>query len=399
MTTPPKKKVVYVRGPNNTYRRKSYTPLISSEESGEIARKEEIDNALNDLMVCGFQVSPNPASPTKRANTKTKRNSAASADLLPSSIPEVPLRLGFAESVASKTRILHNSWMSQVQSFQGLFQCSAAHFVPPYVLGVVTTLLVQKNWGIIAGYARFVSNLLFMGVFWAVLAALVFWYAGMLQILSMHDVKGVFSKILGLNSAPTPEPSLNYGYDMRGRRREENYDTDSVLLSGSEHDPKPKLRTESEPHLVRELSPTKLTNVRPFIPPRRDSAESRPTQPVLNKYHTSDGLATARKNRFRLRLPEREKPEDPRRHSSASLEITSKEKQKPLPPLKLTRRPPDLELPLVHEVKLKSRFDQQLEDLQFEAARLGRLDTLLSKQSMLGTRANRRTFLSNVDEA
>uniref|UniRef100_A0A0L0P396 Uncharacterized protein n=1 Tax=Candidozyma auris TaxID=498019 RepID=A0A0L0P396_CANAR len=416
MATVVKKKAVYVRGPNGIYRKKSYdAPSIISNDSELTRRKDEVDSALNDLMVCGFQVQENPLPTTKRANMKTKRASPTSS-LDSTHTAEQPFRkpssprISFKGPFAENSPKLSTSIMERINLFSGGFTpLSAANFAIPYVLGVLTAVLIQQKWDALAQYAKMLTYLLFVGVFWAVLATAAFWYAGILTIPSWESVRDTLRNVfLRANMLSSPEKPVNYHLDHRDRRTDSiDTDTGSVLLSDadSEFEPKSKMRTESEPHLVREPSPQRLINVRPFVPPRRDSADSKLSQvpqPLLNRFHT-DGVSTAKKSRFRLQLPERERPKDPRRHSSASLELTSKDLHKPLPALRkapfVSGDSESLDLPLVHEVKLKSRFDEQLEALHKNGEGIGRLDTMLSKNSMLGTRANKRTFLSNVDEA
>lgn len=96
-----------------------------------------------------------------------------------------------------------------------------------------------------------------------------------------------------------------------------------------------------------------IVNVRPFVAPVRKLAR------------TKTEVETRR-------------PREPRRHSLALVEMRS-DKYKPLPPLS---RPVD-DLPLVHEVQLQG---------------LGRLETVLSKNLVLGTRANYSRFLANVND-
>lgn len=406
MTTTVTKKTVYVRGPNNIYRRKSYdTPSIASVDSVDLTRKKgEVDSTLNDLMVCGFQVPEDPS--TKKAKMKTKRPSASSAESTASAPNQPPSpRISFKRSFSDLPK--QTSWMDSIKSLQTRFlPQSATDFVVPYALGILTAVVIQQKWDLLTRYAKLLSYLLFMCILWGALATGAFWYAGVLRISNLDDIKNTFSNLFGLGEVARSDSPINYHYDRRGRRSsslDEVVDTESVILSEyeSDCDPRRKMRTESEPHLVREPSPQKLTNVRPFVPPsRRDSADSKmSSQVLLNRLQNE---ASTKKSRFRLGLPERERPKDPRRHSSASLELSSKDKHKPLPSLhKTAQRSLDssgLDLPLVHEIKLKSRFDQQLEALGNDAHSLSRLDTLLSKQSMLGTRANKRTFLSNVDE-
>ncbi|KAF3985689.1 hypothetical protein FT663_04924 [Candidozyma haemuli var. vulneris] len=415
MATTVKKKAVYVRGPNNIYRKKSYdAPSIASTDSVELTRRKgEVDSALNDLMVCGFQVHEDPV--TKKANMKTKRPSASSADIPTRLTPERPPspRISFKRSYSDLPKASESSWMDKVKQLNSrILPQSAGDFVLPYILGVLTAVIIQQKWDLLTRYARLVTHLLFIGIFWAVLAAGAFWYSGMLNVSSLGDIKNTFAGLFGSGgiSASSNSP-VNYHYERRGRRSsslDDAADTESILSSEaeSEYDPKTKMRTESEPLLVRDPSPQKLTNVRPFVPPpRRDSADSKLShvpQPPLSRLHTADGSGVTRKSRFRLGSPEREKYKDPRRHSSASLELSSKDRQKPLPSLnKAAQRNSDSngsDLPLVHEIKLKSRFDQQLQALENDGPGLGRSDTMFSKQSMLGTRANKRTFLSNVDE-
>lgn len=412
MTSTVTKKTVYVRGPNNVYRRKSHDTLsLASVDSGDLSRRKgEVDSALNDLMVCGFQVPEDPA--TKRAKMKTKRPSASSStDLASNPDPPSP-RISFNRSYSDLPK---TSWMDNLSLLQSRYlPRSVGDFAIPYVLGIITAVVIQQKWDLLTRYAKSLTYILLMGLVWAVLAAGAFWYAGMLDVSSWENITSTFTSLMGLGEVPNSSSKpVNYHFERRGRRTsslDESADTDSVLLSETESDfdPRRKMRTESEPHLVREPSPQKLTNVRPFMPPsRRDSADSKmPTQILLNRLH-SDGPTSTKKSRFRLSLPERERPRDPRRHSSASLELSSKEKQKPLPPLQRTAligQDTVQDLPLVHEIKLKSRFDQQLQAhqqlqaLENSGSSLNRLDTMLSKQSMLGTRANKRTFLSNVDE-
>lgn len=407
MTSTATKKVLYVRGPNNVYRRKSHDNLsLASVDSGDLPRRKgEVDSALNDLMVCGFQVPEDPA--TKRAKMKTKRPSASSStDLTSNPDPPSP-RISFNRSYSDLPKI---SWMENLtQLLSRYLPRSVGDFAIPYVLGIITAVVIQQKWDLLARYVRSLTYILLMGLLWAVLAAGVFWYAGMLDVSSWENITSTFASLMGLGEVPkSSSKPVNYHFERRGRRNsslDESGDADSVLLSEAESDcdSRRKMRTESEPHLVREPSPQKLTNVRPFMPPsRKDSADSKmPTQMLLNRFH-SDGPNTTKKSRFRLSLPERERPKDPRRHSSASLELSTKEKQKPLPPLHraaLAGQNTVQDLPLVHEIKLKSRFDQQLQALEKNGSSLNRLDTMLSKQSMLGTRANKKTFLSNVDEA
>lgn len=384
------KKAVYIRGPNNVYRRKTEPFYLLADADSELAaHKKQVDQTLDDLMVCGF-VEPKPVAtgvsdgkqpdePWTKPRLQSTGELRGFSDLRKFMISLSPPKFGLGNA----------SEMLSGVSTQRVFG-----FLAPFVLGMGTTLALQRLQPTLFYYGAIGFRLLKFGLLYLAILLAVCWYFGAIDMASWKTKLAVVIQAEALpedhpqvssHSAPLLEPVL----EVKEKRRSRS--------------PSPKRRPVE-----------RVTNVRPFTTPLRSDRTSVDTPDLraqtLLKFNSD--LAREKDSRPRSR-PESTRPvhrpefktrhttdpyikgvSDSRRHSALSLD--SERSSKPLPPV----MPREADLPMVNEVRLLSlEDDNDGFDNGFESAslQLDRQGTTLSKRSVLGTRANYLRFLANVN--
>lgn len=272
-----------------------------------------------------------------------------------------------------------------------------------YIAGIVSALLVQRMAPTLSYYGIVLFNLLKIAVVAGVVVGVVCWYAGFINV-SNQFIVGYLDKLKSKLSGEEPAPSAP-------TRTLSNVEEDVVSDAGSdvswpgvdseEEEIAPK--EQFKPHTrARSESPVKasrrsnFTNVTPFVaPPRRH------TNPIITP---AAGYLKAKQ----LERRHSEVPQLGRRESNAS-SIESRHSnprryaEPPSPVIKLHKKLPSFpneDLPLVNEIKVSRLHldvdDDSISDLM--SHNINRHNSIMSKNSVLGTRANYDRFLANVKE-
>lgn len=417
-----KKRAIYVRGPDNIYRRQNVDPATSSESVNTVDmanKKAQVDSTLNDLMECSFRLQDTAALSLAYSTEHT----TDLADLISPSTASLPSYAAhgvYSKSESGNSSSAQNhSVPSRIYSFfeskiPSAFNTLARmlhdrpwlELLVPYFLGMLTTYLFLNNQEVIASYLTVLSGLLRMALLWSFFTASVCWYFGAINISHMSDLKDWLQGIKDHLSSglqiqePSPEP-----HDSASMNSTD--DVSSMALSEIPRKPVKPSRAQIQEDRT---SGHPITNVRPYVP-RKETLNARPRRPIssndtkkhdvskpeLNKYYSDpDAL---RKRTPRSRLPEKLLAHNSRRHSSASLELQRKTPPKQLPIIHNKIEDVEQELPLVHEVRLRDNYDIPPNLTQMKLSGLERLGSVMSKQSVLGTRANYNKFLSNVRDS
>lgn len=392
MTSITTKKAVYVRGPNNIYRRKTEPIYLLADTDSELAaHKKQVDRTLDDLMVCGF-VEPTAAATVvsdgkQLDNSWTKSRAESTSELR--GISDIRK---FMASLSRPKFALG----SAPEMLSGVSSMGIVGFLAPFVLGMATTLVLQRLQPTIFYYGAIGLRLLKFGLLYLAILLAVCWYFGAMDIASWRTkVVSAFQPVSLQGASDHPRvsphstPQLEPVLEVQEKRRSRS--------------PSPKRKPVE-----------RVTNVRPFATPLRNDRSSTDAADLraqtLLKFNSD--ITRDKDSRPRSR-PESTRPihrpefktrhtTDPyikgapgsRRHSALSLE--SDRSSKPLPPV----MPQEADLPMVNEVRLLSlEDDDDAHDDEFESAslQLDRQGTAFSKRSVLGTRANYLRFLANVN--
>lgn len=375
----PRKKAVYVRGPDGVYRQR---PGLAT--SGP-PTKPATTGSRDEPPHLGYHI---PSAPTGPPHAESQHPPADQSDStshtgtsdtdtfrsLPSlniSRPVSPRRAVSPARLASPRRrpalpIKGPMESSSHESSPYLWQDFMSHLEPykdkaiPFVLGMCTTYALQLALPTISYYTTVAVGLVKWTLLVVSIAGAAFWYLGTLN---------------STNISASLETVTDY---ILARSRRSSVDSDvTTPHTASLLEPSPQL--DLKPRLDPRQS---VTNVRPFIAPSRDPLHKTVLEQKLPQ------KAVRLTERSYLEMPYERKdlqasgssrktgpyPSSPdRRKSLTSVESANK----PLPPL-------DDGLPMAHEVKLLD-------------VNLSRSDTLVSKKSVLGTRANYSRFLANVE--
>lgn len=275
--------------------------------------------------------------------------------------------------------------------------------IASYIAGIVTALLVQRMAPTLSYYGIVLLNLLKLAVIAGIVVGVVCWYAGFINV-SNQFIVGFLDKLKSKLSGEEPTPPA-------ATRTLSDDEEDVVSDAGSdvswpevdseeeevapEEQLKPRTRARSESP-VKASRRSNFTNVTPFVaPPRRH------TNPIITP---AVGYLKAKQ----LERRHSEVPHLGRRESNAS-SIESRHSnprrhaEPPSPVLKLHKKLPAFpneDLPLVNEIKVSRLHldvdDDSISDLM--SHNINRQNSVMSKNSVLGTRANYDRFLANVKE-
>lgn len=429
-----KKQARYVRGPDGVYKRE--TPTTSSNNAANPAAPDPlVEKLIDELVECGYQVEdplrtlPNAATSqqtepagittpsianianvaniaTSNPNSNSNSNPMSDSDLAARQ-KIVDLIVPAPTTLASLLQAYRN-WLARfpVEKFM--------EWSLPFFLGMATMYTLLAAQPMLLYYGGVVAlglKLLFIyGTFFVGIC----WKAGWIKIDSWRlwgeSSYGLFA--LGILPSAPVSPLAGTATLAQNTEAPAHIATSGVTAKAPEDidEDLPSPNTE------------RLREVRPFIPPLREEPEL-PRPRILRV--STDIKDT--KSRFRTRMSPVRLARDNRRHSSASLGSHSDHRDpyrdvrdqytkvrefrdlkgavrdfggergrepkerfyKPLPPVISMNQEVDYEtdLPLVHEVKLKS----------LETDDPFALDRLNTKKSVLGTRANYLKFLSNVE--
>lgn len=424
-STTGKKKIVYKQDTDGVFRLKKI-PTDIGMHGKDSENKNAAEDHLNELIGCTYQVlnssteeskdvSPTPdpilvcPKDTKyitEHQTKPKRR-AAKIKSTNSSAPSIRLK---APNIKIGTE--------RFEKMSGLH-------VPSFVAGCTMTLVLVSSSPLITHYTSMMFNIVKLGLFWVLLVGGITWYSGMIKL---QDSEAISTFINGIKET---------FFETEVQEEEEGEDESDTGMNTHGHSDHYTRKNSSEisiPNAVprrRSASPVKstrtpLTSVTPFksTPPKQDSRfQSNPelvtgensSPPKLNRFHTSDpkGYQNLPKKNSILSLGKM------RRLSNNSLELTKTKTNQSIPSVELidsssSRHSPTKqhssyhddpeELPFINEVKLISSDDgfgempDSLPSLNSNSNVL-RLNSIMSKQSVLGTRANYNKFLANVQSS
>lgn len=449
-TTTARKAARYVRGSDGVYRRKTNDDGSSSlSQFGDQDSQELlVDKLINELIDCGPVEDPlrNPLRTLPNAETHQHQNTSGSS--LPDTIRKGQLGTPSMDSFfqvstnASNLTVGQNNVdqvVSEHRALASIEQCR--HWLSgiplekvldwgiPFGLGMVSMYVLQAMLPTLLHYGGVAAHCLKLVLLYGVFTLAVLWYFGVIKLTSLRDWHGNATKttsdFFGKFSV-LAEPQVS-PVPVSSKIKPEIVGSDfhSVTDIGSISSSLPKTAPQDSPESV--IS-DRLVQVRPFIPPHREISPERPGPGRPRVRRISTDIKDVGKSKFRSRFSPVRLSRDGRRHSSASLggyketndahrdthefkdingDIRGLSRDardfkdankfyKPLPPV-IKMQPRDFshesDLPLVYEVKLKS-----LEDEDPNYAALDRLGTVMSKKSVLGTRANYLKFLSNVDD-
>lgn len=431
------KRAVYVRGTNNVYRRVDAAPSINSADSADMRqRKQEVDDILNELMECSFQVQALPGRASGQQPVVRRRDLAPAAPREPSllprrrpavlasasysgastldpgpSAPPPPDLLAYADpepEPAREMRVARPPYVS--------VDTLVAKGVP-FVLGMLTTYMLQVLLPGIAYYLSAALGFLKLGVFWIVLMAALSYYGGMWRVLSVNYRRWlacVQNRIFYDDSAASPAvpaaPDYPAGPAVEPALPEHTVEEEDVeeplpapVVTQKVTPFRPQVRAHKEPGHQPIFAHTQEPARRGMkLRLKRGSSPVLAAGPGLGAGvagttaistavpNTAVANAAPAKTRgsFLGPVPLLRGLKDPSRF------------YKPLPPvIKMppsTRGEPDPDLPLVYEVKLSSMDEN--DPTHHHRAALDRLGTVMSKKLVLGTRANYSKFLANVDQ-
>lgn len=457
-TTSGKRKLVYKQDPDGVFRLKKVETNATSAASSILSADEVAPASVDELCDLSYKVRPvaAPSGPValapvpapardvlpapkqtklrlkkKQFKSKSKPTDnlldliADSESILnslkrPDPVKEekpAPVLLEVPPTTSSvpKPKFWHYSNFAPKFSFNFDFPTSIMDpRIACYIAGVATAVFVQKMAPTLGYYALILLNLLKVAVIAGLVVGSVCWYTGIIKISNQSIVSfldGLKSKITGEEPAPvasrSPVGGLVSSYDD-----EDDDDVDSdVSWPGMESEdeepapvvpvpavvavePRPRVRARSE-------SPTKgsrrstLTNITPFVAPTR-----RHTNPIISP---AAGYLRTKE------LEKRQQENQGRRESNASsIESRGSDPRRyhgdlHSPVHKLHKKLPAFpneDLPLVNEIKVlrgQDGDDDSLSDLVSPTA-INRHSSVLSKASVLGTRANYDKFLANVNE-
>ncbi|WPK23305.1 hypothetical protein PUMCH_000541 [Australozyma saopauloensis] len=439
-------KAVYVRGPDDVFRRKS--------EDGNVT-KTQVDTFINELMECGFRVAPEPDTASKKEKPQDlsglmdpkrpdpgalqgKQNQLRSApNLRP--LPRLNTDLSLAtilprsgspvtcyshasadvlECVPDKLTSEANcdgepaakTFMEGFEAYRQKFGDAGLDKVkawaPPFVLGMITTYVLQQMQPLLMYYGVIVAHLLKLFIVWLVFTGSVCWYFGVLSLPAGSEyvqkaqaLMGQLPVVFNQKGGATPHtPSRAEVFSQA----EAHPDADQVIAKAPSL---PKKESHED-----QLLPTSVVNVMPFKAPKRETFRRANTDDPRSN-HTRDSRKHSDTGSPRLafiqktyKRPQSSSPvhsggRSDRRHSSSSLPLDKDPRlRKPLPQIVPTTQPnPDSELPFICEMKLRPKTEGSGYDNP-PRADLKRSGTYMSQKSVLGTRANYAKFIANFDE-
>lgn len=441
-----KKHARYVRDSDGVYRRKTDDEIVTTTNT-KSGHEELVNELINELMDCGqievplvpVRPPPNPethqqtgpGAPTGAPSSHTAPSHTTSAAAMNVAPSERSAASGLTRLFALP-KIPDLFSMAQTQDLLQKYPVERIlGWVIPFVLGMATMYVLEVMKPTLLHYGAIAARGMTLVLLYGVFALGVLWYAGVIKLASLTDWHSSTSKsalgMLGRNSAPeqaslAPTSPISPTAQVRPRLADPG---DVASINSSV----PSVLSRERP--VERVASARTVEVRPFIPPIRekspeDTVAGRPRMPRVSTDIKDP------KQKMRSRFSPIRLSKEGRRHSSASLggysdpyrdtrdqfrdgrgndmygdskklhrgsreSVSSPAKfYKPLPPvIKMApeNHTHEADLPLVYEVQLKS---MEQEDPEYDA--LKRLGTLMSKQSVLGTRANYLKFLSNVDD-
>lgn len=422
-STTGKKKIVYKQDTDGVFRLKKI-PTDIGVHGKYRESKNAAEDHLNELIGCTYQV----------LNSSTEESN----EVLPTSDPILVCPKD-TKYVSTEHQVKPNRRAAKIKSTNSstpsirlkvpnvkvsteAFEKMTGIHVPSFAAGCMITLVFVSSSPLITHYTSIMFNVVKLGLFWILLVGGITWYSGIVKLQDseamstfMNSIKDTFFET---EIQEEVDDESERGDDLNTHGHSDNYsskNSSEIVIPSAV----PRRRSASPVKGAR----APLTSVTPFksAPPKQDSRfQSNPelvtgensSPPKLNRFHTSDpkGYQNQPKKNSILSLGKM------RRLSNNSLELTKTKTNQSIPSVELidsssSRHSPikqyssyhddPEELPFINEVKLISSEDSfgELPDSlpSFNSnSNVHRLSSVMSKQSVLGTRANYNKFLANV---
>lgn len=421
-STTGKKKIVYKQDTDGVFRLKKI-PTDGGVFGKDRDSKNAAEDHLNELIGCTYQVlnssteEPSNVSPTPETVLVCPKDTEYVSTDYPVTPKRKPIKRRNTNASTPPVRLKVPNIKISTDAFEKI---TGIH-VPSFVAGCMVTLVFVSSSPLISHYTSMIFNVVKLGLFWVILIGGITWYSG---VVKLQDSETMVAFVNGIK-----DTFLETEID----EEEEEKDIEHDMHSGSMHEQSENYsrKNSSEfaiPNAVprrRSASPVKsarvpLTSVTPFksTPSKQDSrfqstpelvAGEHSSPPKLNRFHTSDpkGYQNQPKKGSIFSLGKLRRP------SNNSLELTKTKTNQSIPSVELidsssSRHSPirqhyshhddPEELPFINEVKLISSEDDfgNMPDPLPPINNINRLNSVMSKQSVLGTRANYNKFLANV---
>ncbi|CUM65437.1 uncharacterized protein PRCAT00003076001 [Priceomyces carsonii] len=389
-----KKKLVYKQDSDGVFRLKR-----ADSDNDSIKSKKGVDDYLNELVECSYKVQhdvehntaeeepttsfskPIVDDQTQRDNSSRPKNSK---------IPNRESRQKHQQSddLSFKTKILTLGGITDALNFKT--EHMQGFSLPSFIFGFALAFVAQTFQPLLIHYAFILMNILKAGLLCGAIIGSILWYSGFLK---PEDLKNFISELRERVS---------------GTISSEQEQDDVLEQVPNVHEEIHNLERQRFSRRERSVSPSKgkrnvLTRVAPFRPlvvRSEQKYKSTSDLPGDNRMHMAPKLSRVQTD-FRNYTRRGSSFLSDRRHSnssgdsvgnSSSLNLLESVNKK-LPP-----NPSELEeLPFINEIKLMNSDDMDtLDELPRFSNDLKRNTSIMSKKSVLGTRANYSKFLANA---
>lgn len=424
-STTGKKKIVYKQDTDGVFRLKRI-PTDGGVRGNNRDSKNAAEDHLNELIGCTYQVlnssteEPSNVSPTPECLLICPKDTEYVSTDHPVKPKRKLTKRRNTNTPTSSVRLKVPNIKISTEAFEKM---TGIH-VPSFAAGCIITLVFVSSSPLISHYTSIIFNVVKLGLFWVILIGSITWYSGVVKI---QDSEAMGAFLNGIKDT---------FFEAETNEEEQENEKDDNMHNGGKHEQSENYsrKNSSEfniPNAVprrRSASPVKsarvpLTSVTPFkSTPSKQEARFQSTPelvtgehsspPKLNRFHTSDpkGYQNQPKKGSIFSLGKLRRP------SNNSLELTKTKTNQSIPSVELidsssSRHSPikqhssyhddPEELPFINEVKLLSSEDDfgnmpdSLPPVN-HSGNINRLNSVASKQSVLGTRANYNKFLANV---
>ncbi|CAI5758490.1 unnamed protein product [Candida verbasci] len=441
-TAKKKKKLIYRQDPDGVFRLKKiddndYSSTNKTlDKDGIINKKENINNYLNELINCSYQIikdstnnetasiqssvddsirSGKKIRPTsnytssKNLNLITPPTTAESinqySDIhshhqLPSKSPTISIKSLDQESIKSQDKKNNNKFKNLMIT---LMNKASSFHAPSFLIGILfgiiscTTIFIYKEFFIKLTIILVVLGL--VGGIIGLIALSIFIYFNLFNVRSIGIINNVLSKFIKAENIP------NQVSDATSLNSNESYGDQSIKFEMSEIPQQQEVRDKRYHQPIDQPQQPKLqkrrsSNIR--VTPYRFERGSKPSS---SHHHESSPNLLNNPQFYAKQQPKIQR---------ASSEPVSKNKNilkpksrsnstensfKDLPTLPAQAE----ELPFINEVKLLDSFDQEIENIiPLQQNQYNKNNDMisrnLSKKSVLNTRENYKKFLANVDD-
>lgn len=439
-----KKQARYVRGANGVYQR-----LSDDVQNPHNPTSDLVDGLINELIECGYLVEDPRGLPkvvthqqsdiislssgiSNNSKLKLSANDSASTySTMGDDVSEIGARLNIMAQMIPELRTLIYMVSELRQRLGGMPMERLTGSIFPFIMGMATMLALQAMQPTLVYYGGVFAYYMKLALIYGMCGGGLLWYANVFNLrLVLLWGQSLHEKYAASGSNSSKESMAESGIALPNG--------DSLLQENdvSENSATPNLvtipatipETESVAEIPAEPSWLHEVSVKPYMAPVRLQTPDAPGRPRVARINTDKES----RNKVRTRMSPVRPSRSDRRHLSASLHgynelEASKDREKHyrdlhdmhthdmhrdiysnardpyvnvrdayrsgLPREKVSKPlPPPVDrdyedLPLVYEVQLKG-LDSPLD----------RLDTVMSKKSVLGTRANYNKFLSNVED-